>query len=144
VLADQILARKGRDVATIGPDATVTEALAELARRNVGALVVTADGATVDGILSERDVVRRLAVDGAAVLDRPVADVMVTEVTTCPGTTTTPELMALMTDRRVRHVPVLADGRLAGIVSIGDVVKTRVDELEAEAHQLADYISTGR
>lgn len=144
MLADQILARKGRDVATIGPDATITEALAELARRNVGALVVSSDGTTVDGILSERDVVRRLASDGADVLGRRVADVMVAEVTTCAGATSTPELMALMTDRRVRHVPVLAEGRLTGIVSIGDVVKTRVDELEAESRQLVDYIRTGR
>ena len=144
VLADQILARKGRDVATTGPDTTVSEALAELARWNVGALVVSSDGTTVEGILSERDVVRRLASDGPDVLGRRVADLMVTDVTTCDGGATTPQLMALMTERRVRHVPVLADGRLVGVVSIGDVVKTRVDELEAEAHQLADYITTGR
>ncbi len=139
-----ILAAKGDQVATIEAGATVAEALAELRRRNVGALVVSADGTRVEGIVSERDVVRALAVDGAPVLDRPVSALARTDVVTCRLTTTCAELMSTMTDRRVRHVPVVEDGRLAGIVSIGDVVKSRVDELESERDQLSDYITTGR
>ena len=144
MLADQILDRKGRDVATVAPDATVAEAVAALARHNVGALVVSSDGTTVEGILSERDVVRQLAADGGAVLERHVRDLMANEVATCDGRDDSEKLMNRMTAGRFRHVPVVADGRLAGIISIGDVVKVRIDELATEAEQLVGYIREGR
>jgi CBS domain-containing protein len=144
VLADQILERKGRDVATIAPDATVRAAAAALAAANIGALVVSADGAALAGIVSERDIVRRLAADGPALLDRPVADLMEADVHTCTGSDNVDQLMHLMTEHRIRHLPVVDEGALAGIISIGDVVKTRVDELETEKDQLVDYIRSGR
>ncbi len=144
MLADQILDAKGRDVATVAPDATVREAVAELARRNLGALVVTEDGTSVAGILSERDVVRHLAADGGDVLDRPVRELMATEVATCGGHDDTESMMATMTEGRFRHLPVVEDGALRGIISIGDVVKVRIDELATEAEQLVGYIRSGR
>jgi len=144
VQVTHILAAKGDRVATIAAGATVAEALAELRRWNVGALVVSPDGARVDGIVSERDIVRALAGAGAAVLDRRVSELARTDVVTCRLTTAGAELMATMTKRRIRHVPVVEGGRLCGIVSIGDVVKSRVDELESERDQLSDYITTGR
>jgi CBS domain-containing protein len=143
VLVEEILRRKGRDVATIGRDASAAEAVAALRQWGVGALVVSGGAGTVDGIVSERDLVRAMA-DGASALDRPVHALMSAEVVTCDHQTSTEELMAVMTERRIRHVPVVEDGRLAGIVSIGDVVKVRVNELEAENGQLVDYIRTGR
>lgn len=144
MLADQILDGKGREVATIAPDATVRAAAEALAGANVGALVVSPDGSTLAGILSERDIVRHLAADGPALLDQPVATIMRSEVHTCTGSENVDELMHRMTERRIRHLPVVADGALAGIISIGDVVKVRVDELETEKDQLVDYIRTGR
>lgn len=140
--AKDILARKGHDVATITPDTTVRDAVAALARHNVGALVVSPDGSEVVGIMSERDVVRRLATDGAAVLDRPVETIMKRDVMTCAPSASTDELMGTMTEGRFRHVPVVDDG-LVGIVSIGDVVKVRIDELATEREQLAGYIAGG-
>lgn len=140
MLADQILERKGRHVATVTPHTTVREAAESLAAANVGALVVSSDGSELAGILSERDIVRRLATDGPALLDRPVTDLMQREVHTCTGDDHVDQLMALMSEHRIRHLPVVADGVLAGIISIGDVVKTRVDELETERSQLVDYI----
>ena len=136
-----ILARKGADVFTIEPDATVAVAVAVLGERHVGALIVSSDGTTVAGIVSERDVVRRLAELGPAVLDQPVSAVMTAEVVTCTPAATTEELMGVVTERRIRHVPVLEDDRLTGLVSIGDVVAARVRELEEEAQLLHDYIS---
>lgn len=144
MLADQILDAKGREVATIAPDATVRDAVTELADRNVGALVVSRDGETVDGILSERDVVRRLATDGPATMDLSVSELMATSVATCDGHADTAHIMNTMTEGRFRHMPVLHDGKLAGIVSIGDVVKVRIDELATETEQLVGYIRTGR
>lgn len=144
MLVDQILETKGRDVATIAPDATVADAVAALAEHNVGALVVSTDGDTVTGIVSERDVVRRLAVEGTAVLERSVSDLMATDVATCEGSDDCEHVMNAMTSRRFRHMPVVADGRLAGIISIGDVVKVRIDELATETQQLVGYIRTGR
>jgi CBS domain-containing protein len=141
---DQILARKGRDVATIVPDAPVRAAVEQLGTANVGALVVSADGETVAGIVSERDVVRRLAADGASLLDEPVSSIMQAEVLTCTGSDPVDDLMHRMTQHRIRHLPVLEEGRLVGIISIGDVVKTHVDALETEREQLVDYIRTGR
>jgi CBS domain-containing protein len=140
VLADQILERKGRQVSTIPPDATVRDAAAVLAATNVGALVVSSDGRALAGIVSERDIVRRLATDGAALLDVPVASLMQADVHTCTGADHVDQLMHRMTEHRIRHLPVLDDGAIVGIISIGDVVKTHVDELETEKSQLVDYI----
>ncbi|MEX1179168.1 MAG: CBS domain-containing protein [Nitriliruptor sp.] len=136
---ERVLARKGGDVLTVAPDASVGEAVRRLAERNVGAVVVLDEG-TLVGVLSERDVVRRLAVD-PEVLALAVADVMTTSVTTCAPSATTDELMQTMTDGRFRHVPVLDDGQLVGIVSIGDVVKRRLDELATEAERLTEYVA---
>ncbi|HEX4903618.1 MAG TPA: CBS domain-containing protein [Acidimicrobiales bacterium] len=143
MLVDQILDAKGRDVATVAPDASIADAVRELADRNVGALVVSADGSSVDGIVSERDIVRRLAAE-PDVLSRRVSELMVHEVATCDCRTGIDELMGTMTARRFRHVPVVQDGRLCGIVSIGDVVKARIDELATETQQLVGYIQNGR
>jgi CBS domain-containing protein len=139
-LAEQILQRKGRDVSTIPPDATVRAAAEALAEANVGALVVSPDGAALAGIVSERDIVRRLAADGPPLLDQPVSTIMQAEVRTCSCSDTVDQLMELMTQHRIRHLPVVEEDALAGIISIGDVVKTRVDELVTEKDQLVDYI----
>jgi CBS domain-containing protein len=142
--AQEIIGHKGGNVATVAPDASVAEAVSMLRVHNIGALVVSTDGSTVDGIISERDIVRALASDGADTLGRTVGDLMVSEVVTCGTKAQVAELMELMTAKRIRHVPVVEDGALAGIISIGDVVKQRVTELETEASQLVDYIRTGR
>ena len=139
-----ILEQKGSNVATIDGQATLAEAAGELRLRGVGALVVSVDGASIDGIVSERDIVRRLAERGAQALDETVSEIMTTEVRTCAPTDTCDDLMRVMTEYRMRHLPVLAEGSLAGIISIGDVVKHRVGELEAESEALHDYIATGR
>jgi CBS domain-containing protein len=139
----QLLRRKGADVATIPPEESVRDALAVLAAREIGALVVSSDGRRIEGILSERDVARGLHEHGAGLLADPVSRVMTAEVHSCRPDVGVQDLARLMTDRRVRHVPVVEDGVLVGIVSIGDVVKARLDELEAERAQLVDYIQTG-
>jgi CBS domain-containing protein len=127
---------------TINPDATVAELPAGLANHNIGAMVVVGpDG--VQGIVSERDVVRQLHTHGASVLSRPVEKIMTSVVSTCSKEDTVDSLTLLMTENRVRHVPVLEDGKLIGIVSIGDVVKTRMQELESEHEQLQSYITQG-
>lgn len=136
-----VLRRKGNAVVTIAPHRTVRDLLAALAHHRVGALVVSSDGVAVEGIVSERDVVRHLQTDGDGVLDRTVAGIMTTDVHTCGPEVTTDDLMAEMTENRFRHVPILADGRLVGIVSIGDVVKYRLEELQAERDQLTAYIT---
>jgi CBS domain-containing protein len=138
----QVLRRKGHDVATVDAGESVRTALALLAQHGIGALVVSADGQRIDGILSERDIARGLHERGAALLADPVSAVMTADVHTCPPTASVHELAQTMTDHRVRHVPVVERGRLIGIVSIGDVVKARLDELEAERAQLVDYIQT--
>jgi CBS domain-containing protein len=136
-----VLRNKGSEVATVGPDASVAEVVAALAAHNVGALPVV-DGAELVGIVSERDVVRRLHDAGADLLPAPVREIMSTSVTTCsPGDSVT-DLARIMTTRRFRHMPVLADGALVGIVSIGDLVKARIDQLESEREQLQSYITT--
>jgi CBS domain-containing protein len=140
----QILDRKGRDVATITPESPVRAAVEQLGTANIGALVVSVDGASVEGILSERDVVRRLASDGPTLLDQPVSSIMQADVLTCSGADLVDELMHRMTEHRIRHLPVVDDGQLVGIISIGDVVKTHVDALETERDQIVDYIRTGR
>jgi CBS domain-containing protein len=136
----EVLRGKGADVITITPQATVRELVGILTERNLGALVVSTDGTTVEGIVSERDVVRHLN-DGPQVLDRPVAEIMTTEVQICEPGEHVNTLMHVMTEHRVRHVPVLVEGRLAGIISIGDVVKSRIGELEFERDQLTNYVA---
>ncbi len=137
----EVLRRKGSDVVTIAPARSVRDLLGLLAERGIGAVVVSDDGATVAGIVSERDVVRRLQADGDRVLDRQVADIMTVEVATCTPADELETLMTRMTEGRFRHLPVLVDGRLAGVVSIGDVVKHRISEVQAERDQLSAYIS---
>jgi len=136
-----LLSVKGRDIATISQERTVADAVALLKERGVGALVVTSLEEPLAGILSERDVVRALAERGGAVLDESVADLMTRDVTTCEETTSVTDLMGLMTARRIRHIPVVTDGHVVGVVSIGDVVKARFDELEGEKRDLLDYVS---
>ena len=136
---DVIKAKPSHEVVTIGPDATVRELIALLAEHNVGALVVSEDGERVTGIVSERDVVRRLHAD-EAVLDTAVSQIMTADVHTCSGDDGVTDLMQAMTEHRIRHVPVVADGRLTGIISIGDVVKNRIGELEFERDQLDHYV----
>jgi CBS domain-containing protein len=143
VKIQDVLRGKGTQVVTISPEATVTELLALLAEHNVGALVVSADGSSVAGIVSERDVVRLMNGTPDA-KDVRVSAIMTSPVHTCGPDDHIDNLMRLMTDRRIRHVPVVVDGRLTGIVSIGDVVKTRIGELEFEREQLSDYISGAR
>jgi CBS domain-containing protein len=135
-----VLRRKGTAVATVRPDATVVELLGELAEHNVGALPVVAGGNLI-GIVSERDVVRRLHAGGAATLDARVADIMTTDVSTCSPSDDVGDVAAVMTSRRFRHLPVVVNGELAGIVSIGDMVKARIDLLESERAQLQRYIA---
>jgi CBS domain-containing protein len=136
---DVIHAKSDQAVVTISPDATVRELIALLAEHNVGALVVSEDGEHVSGIVSERDVVRRLHAD-EAVLERAVSQIMTADVRTCAGDDGVTDLMQTMTEHRIRHVPVVADGRLTGIISIGDVVKNRIGELEFERDQLDSYV----
>jgi CBS domain-containing protein len=135
-----VLRRKGSIVATVGPEVTVAELLGKLAEHNVGALPVI-DGGNLIGIVSERDVVRRLHAGGAALLEARVVDIMTTEVTTCSPGDDVSDVAAVMTSRRFRHLPVIVDGKLAGIVSIGDMVKARIDLLESERAQLQRYIA---
>jgi CBS domain-containing protein len=139
-----ILSVKGSTVATIAPDDPIREAVNELRLRGVGALVVSIDGRHIDGILSERDIVRRLAERGEAVLAEPVSSVMTAEVQTCRPDDGLEDLARTMTEHRFRHLPVVTDGQLVGIISIGDVVKARLTQLEDETRQLHDYIVTGR
>ncbi|SER60712.1 CBS domain-containing protein [Actinokineospora terrae] len=134
---------EGAVVATVDPGTTVEGLIAELARHNVGALVVL-DGDRVVGIVSERDVVRGLERSGSALLVTTVADIMTADVRTCLPTDSVDSLAATMTERRIRHLPVLDEhGALAGIVSIGDVVKSHISQLEADRDQLQSYISQG-
>ena len=138
---EAILAAKGREVRTVAPDATVGEALRRLRDERVGALVVSPDGATVAGIVSDRDVLHAIADRGAAAMDESVRDVMTKKVLTCSARDPVGAVMATMTHRRIRHVPVVdGDGRLGGIVSIGDVVKHRLDEIGREAEAMREYI----
>jgi CBS domain-containing protein len=142
VQISQVLRHKGREVATIDGSESVRTALAVLAERGIGALVVSSDGKRVEGILSERDVARGLHDHGAGLLTEPVSSVMTARVHTCLPTASVTDLAQMMTDHRVRHVPVVEDGELIGIVSIGDVVKARLDELEDERKHMVDYIQT--
>ena len=135
-----VLRSKGSSVATVDPTATVAELISELATHNVGALPVVNGGQLV-GIVSERDVVRRLHDAGPELLEASVGDIMITGVTTCAPGDSVADIAAVMTNRRFRHLPVVVDGKLAGIVSIGDLVKARIDLLESEREQLQSYIA---
>lgn len=142
MLVAEILKTKGGDVFSIAPDATMAAACEELETRRVGALVVC-DKDRVVGVLSERDVVRAVARDGAAALTRSVADYMTGKVIFAQPTETVAILMERMTDRRIRHLPVLTGGRLTGVISIGDVVKHHIAEATHEAESLRTYIAAG-
>jgi CBS domain-containing protein len=139
-----VLRRKGDDVVTIRRDATVAELLDLLVDRRIGAVVVSDADDRVDGIVSERDVIRHLRRATVPPLEEKVGAIMTTEVAVCSPEDDTESLARTMTDRRVRHLPVVVDGRLAGIVSIGDIVKQRLDELQDERDQLVDYVQQGR
>ncbi|MGI8700217.1 MAG: CBS domain-containing protein [Nocardioidaceae bacterium] len=135
-----VLRSKGNDVVTVTPQTPVRELVSLLADKNIGAVVVSTAEQLVAGIVSERDVVRKLA-SGAGVLDQTVGDIMTVDVVSVEPSESVHELARLMTERRIRHVPVVSDGVLSGIVSIGDVVKSRIDELTFERDQLESYVS---
>jgi len=139
-----ILAQKGSSVVTVRSDTQVREAVRRLKQANVGALVVSDDGATVAGIISERDIVRALGDHDTGLLDMPVSRLMTREVRTCRPEDRIKELMGVMTHGRFRHLPVVEDGEMIGLVSIGDIVKCRVDELEHETNHLREYIVGSR
>jgi CBS domain-containing protein len=136
-----ILSEKGREVATIAPERSMAEAASLLSERRIGAVIVTGPAHDVAGILSERDIVHAIARQGATALTEPVSRFMTSRVQTCREDTTINAVMELMTAGKFRHMPVVDDGRLCGIVSIGDIVKRRVAEIEAEHRALRDYIA---
>lgn len=140
MLIADVLKTKGSAVTTVSPGESVTEVLRHITERNLGALPVV-DGGRIVGIVSERDVVRRLHEQGGALLDARVSEVMTADVVTCAPGDGVGDLARVMTERRVRHLPVVVDGALAGIVSIGDLVKARIDMLEQEREQLESYIA---
>ncbi|MCA0274700.1 MAG: CBS domain-containing protein [Proteobacteria bacterium] len=137
-----ILDKKGHDVFTIGPNVQLSEAVRTLAEHRIGALVVTNGDRKIVGILSERDVVRVIGKEGAAALDKSVRDVMTPKVKICNESHTVNQVMEIMTNGRFRHLPVERDGYLYGIVSIGDVVKQRIEDVEREAEEIKAYIAT--
>ena len=139
-----VLRVKGTRVVTVTPDTTVRQLLAVLAEHGIGAVIVSADGTSIDGIASERDIVRAFAKRGAAAMSEPVTAIYTAEVHTVTPETQIEEVMRMMTERRVRHAPVVLEGGLRGIVSIGNVVKNRIDELETERAALTDYITSAR
>ena len=141
MLIASVLRAKGDFVATIEPDRTVRQLLDALGHHNVGALVVSADGHRIDGVVSERDIVRHMRLESALLLERPVSAIMTERVWTISPNDTVEDVMVIMTRERIRHMPVLDNDRLVGIVSIGDVVKSRLDELEGEREDLIKYIS---
>jgi len=138
-IGDVLGAKPSQEVVTITPEAGVRDLIAALAEHNVGALIVSSDGTAVEGIVSERDVVRHLHHDGT-VVNNTVGAIMTTEVETCEPDVLLDDLMKVMTERRIRHVPVVEDGALVGIVSIGDIVKHRIDQLQFERDQLDSYL----
>jgi len=139
---EDIVRKKGPAVVTISATATIAELVGLLGEHNIGGVVVSADGAHIDGIITERDVVRHLASDGAPVLQRTVGELMTTQVLTGKPEDTLEETAHTMTYSRIRHLPVIRDGELAGIVSIGDVVKYRIDQLTDERNHLLEYLHT--
>jgi CBS domain-containing protein len=136
-----LLEGKGSMVVTVTRDATVGDVVAELTHHRIGALVVSPDGRRIEGIVSERDIVKRLSVLNTRLLDEPVSSIMSTDVRVTAPTDDVESIMNLMTERRIRHVPVVEDGRLVGIISIGDVVKSRIGELEKDRNELMEYIT---
>jgi len=137
----QILKEKGRAVETIERNVSLLDVARRLSDKRIGAVVVVDEAKRIVGIISERDLIRVIGADGPEALNRSLADVMTTNVITCREQDTIDKIMALMTERRIRHLPVVEDGKLAGIVSIGDVVKYRVAEVELEAMAMRDYIT---
>ena len=137
---EAVLAGKGMDVATVGPEATLAEAVAELAKRRIGALVVVDPAGAVIGIISERDVIQCLAAHGGSAVDSPVAQAMTADVITVARGTSVLGALGVMTGKRIRHLPVVENGRLTGIVSIGDLVALRLAKIEAEAEAMRAYI----
>lgn len=137
-----IVDRKGREVLTLGPDRTLADAAELMAGHGIGAIVVSGDGRTIEGVLSERDLVVHLAAAGSRTLQLAVREAMTTDVATCTMATSTDELAVLMTERRFRHVPVVdGEGLLLAIVSIGDIVRSRLDELSTQTEQLQAYVA---
>jgi CBS domain-containing protein len=141
-ISDIVGAKASQDVITISPDATVRDLIRTLAEHNVGALIVSGDGSAVEGIVSERDVVRHLGTDWAALANRPVSDVMTKNVVSVSRFATVADVMERMTEKRIRHMPIVENGELVGIVSIGDVVKRKIEETEQEATALKEYIAS--
>ena len=137
-----ILKQKGRSVVTVQPSQTVMEVADMLSSKRIGAVVVVEKDGTIDGIISERDVVKALAAHGAEALSRKVFDVMTHDVFTCKPQDTEADLMNMMTDNRIRHLPVVENGKLAGMISIGDVVKFRIESIEREAEKMKSYIAS--
>jgi CBS domain-containing protein len=137
-----ILKEKGNEVVTLTPDLSVKEAVATLAKHRIGALVVTNGAGVIRGIISERDIVRRLAEDGPKSLDKKVSEVMTANVKVCAEDHTVNEVMEIMTNGRFRHLPVERDGKLIGLISIGDVVKRRIADVQREAEEIRSYIAT--
>ena len=135
-----ILGKKGSDVITLPATATLSEICEMLAKKRIGAVLIV-DGAKISGIVSERDIVRRLAASGASALNSAAADCMTKKLVTCTRSDTIPFIMEKMTQGRFRHIPVVEDGALVGVISIGDVVKHRIAEVEREADELRSYIS---
>ena len=142
MIVSSILAAKGGDVATIEPTATLTAAAQLLSKRKIGAVLVLGPGDRIAGILSERDIVRAISARGPQALDEPVGKAMTRDVVTCSKDDSIGDLMQRMTQGKFRHLPVLEDGKLIGIISIGDVVKERVGEVEQESKAMLDYIRT--
>lgn len=142
-ISEVLAGKASQDVVSVRPDSTVRELVGLLAEHNVGALIVCGEDQSLAGIVSERDVVRRLHED-ESVLDAPVSTIMTSEVATCDPRATVNELMKVMTERRFRHVPVVVDGAVTGIISIGDVVKSRMSELEFERDQLDSYVHSSQ
>ncbi|MGO4573925.1 CBS domain-containing protein [Microvirga sp. 2TAF3] len=140
---NRILSTKGRNVATIDPKSTLGEAAHILSERKIGALLVSDGTRPVSGIISERDIVRAVSAHGAKALDEPLSRFMTEKVVTCTSRTAIKEVMESMTNGKFRHVPVVENGALVGIISIGDVVKFRLAEIEAETQAIKDYITTG-
>ena len=143
MLISDLLRRKGADVITVTPDTSVRDLVALLTDRSIGTAVVSRDGVHVEGIVSERDIVNSLAARGAAVLSEHLELIMTQQVQTCTLDAKVDDLMRVMTEHRVRHVPVVVDDALRGLISIGDIVKSRMDELELERDALRGYISSG-
>lgn len=138
-----VLKRKGTDVVTVRPSDSIGDVARTLTRHRIGAAVVMEDGGSTlpCGIVSERDIVRAVAADGAVALDRPASELMTRQLVTGTPTDTVAQLMAVMTERRIRHVPIIEDGRMVGVISIGDVVKSRLDETEMEVESLRGYVA---